>query len=209
MICLPIFSVSFQMAALCHPSWYYGRIMCVAPEAVARFSLRADLCTLLCGFHIGDLNTSTAYVHVLFQLTSMDRNWKTNHYLDDNVCLYTCNSILWMQRNKDKNWQECHHTICEFLMSRMLQRYSYSCAYYQNIPSALHTIKMFLSRQHVPRVHVYLVTVTQIYTSNAFKKAHRKHKLNIRVKFIENLVCSTDVFNECLGLSSKSWKRWK
>ena len=50
-------------------------------------------------------------------------------------------------------------TKFEFSLSRMC---SLRSAYYQYIPSAVHTIKMFLIKT-TPRVHVHIVTLTQIY----------------------------------------------
>ena len=73
-ICLPVLSISSQVAALCHSSWHFGWSACVAPEAVARLCLRADFCALLCASHKQYSKTNTFYIHVLPQLTSMD--WK-------------------------------------------------------------------------------------------------------------------------------------
>ena len=75
----------------------------------------------------------------------------------------TCNSSLGMETSKDKNGQECHYVICEFSMSRILRNPLYSCAYYQDIPSAVHTINMFVIKT-TAGVHVHLVILIQIYT---------------------------------------------
>ena len=101
MICPRVFPISCQMASLCQPPW---RIVRVAPEAVTSRILRADLCALLRRFHIGRVDTCTPYVHVLPQLTSMDRNW-------ENV-LFRCECLFWLlylqqpPLNGNKQWEE-------------------------------------------------------------------------------------------------------
>ena len=125
MICLPVFPISVQMASLCPPSW---RIVGVAPEAVTRRVLRADLCALLRRFHIGRVDTCSPYVHVLPQLTSMDRNW-------ENV-LFRCECLFWLlylqqpPLNGNKQWEEWRRMSSHNLrvLSELL----------------VHTIKIFL-----------------------------------------------------------------
>ena len=111
MICLPVPSISFQVAFFrYHPSPHCGWIIGIAPEAVTGTGLGADPCALLRGFHKGRLDTCTAYVHVLPQLTSMNRHWEneSSRYEWISFMLCTSNNLPWMQKCKENNGEECH-----------------------------------------------------------------------------------------------------
>ena len=166
--CPPVLSISSQMAALCDPPRHFGWWASVAPEAVAILNLGADLCALLCAFHIRGLNTRPAYFHVLLQLTSVDRNWKNASFRCE--CLFWLQYLLQLPLTEDRQGQELTRMSSRNLWVLnepdlaessvqlcILSRYSFRSAYNQQI-------NMFVIKT-TTGIHVHLVTLIQIYIS--------------------------------------------